>query len=171
MARGQKFTLIWAFLLLSGWPAAQEKPRETSLTAQQTAASPPKVVSASVPFYPELARQTRAQGVVTLRLSTDGKRVVIIDSANGPALLVEAAKENVKTWQFDAHAPTSFEVTFRYRLLVPECDSQCRCEAAEKDSVLLQLPTNVELTAKTLLTCDPAVEIRHKKRGASAQPK
>ena len=130
------------------------------LLAQQ--AKPPKVVSASVPFYPRLAPTARIEGVVTLRLSTDGKRVSHIDSASGPPLLVRAAKENVRTWQFEPHTPTSFEVTFHYRLLTPECDSECHCHTAERESVLLQLPTNVELSAKMPAICDPAVEVRHK---------
>jgi TonB family protein len=135
-----------------------------SATAQQSAAPSPKVMSASVPFYPQLARQTRIQGVVTLRVSTDGKKIAAVEGESGPRLLVQAAKDNLKTWEFEPHAPTNFQVTFRYTLFVPECDSECKCDSGQKESVLLQLPSNVELSADTLLTCDPAVTISKRKR-------
>src|SRR5216684_927146 len=43
------------------------------VNAEEARAPLPKVVSASVPFYPRLAPSARIQGAVTLRLSTDGK--------------------------------------------------------------------------------------------------
>jgi len=76
-------------------------------------------------------------------------------------MLAQAAKENVKTWQFEQHRPTTFEATFHYKLLLSKCDSECNCDSVEKGSVLLQLPTNVEVSAKELLICDPAVESKH----------
>jgi TonB family protein len=153
------------FLLLAGWSTAQDKPGNGALPAQKTAPGVPKVIKASVPFYPELARETRIQGTVTLRVSTDGKVVSVIDTESGHPILVDAATNNVKTWEFKPHAPTSFEVTFRYRLFIPECDSQCNCDQGqhgEKECVVLHLPTDTELSAPTLLTCDPAVVIRRK---------
>ncbi len=155
MAKQQRSILISVLLLLSTSSAAQDKPVEIK-------ESLPKVVRASVPFYPSLARQTGIQGAVTLRVSTDGQRVSAVDAGNGPPLLVNAAKENVKTWQFEPHPPTSFEVKFRYRLLDSKCDSECKCGSEEKPSVVLQLPANVEVSAESLMLCDPAVEIRHK---------
>ena len=148
-----------ALLLLSHCFAAQERPVEIKRSL-------PKVVSASVPFYPELARQTRVQGIVTFRVSTDGKRVSAVGAETGHPILVRAATDNVKTWEFKPHAPTSFEVTFRYSLFVPKCDSECKCdlgEGNEKESVVLHLPTDAELNAPTLLTCDPAVDVSRKK--------
>jgi hypothetical protein len=130
--------------------------------AQQAKAPVPKVVSASVPFYPRLAPPARIQGVVTFQLSTDGKRVSAIDGESGPPMLVEASKENVKKWQFEPHVPASFKVTFQYRLLPTKCDAQCKCDSDEKESVLLQLPTNVEVSAKEYAICDPAVLIGDK---------
>ena len=121
----------------------------------------PKVVSASVPFYPRLAPTARIEGMVKLRVSTDGERVSAIQVESGAPMLAQAAKENVKTWQFEPHSPTTFGVTFRYRLLVPKCDSECHCDTEEKESVLLQLPTNVDVSAKIPAICDPAAEIRH----------
>ncbi len=131
--------------------------------AQQTKAKLPKVASASVPFYPRFAPPARIQGVVTLRLSTDGKRVSAVGAESGPPMLIQAAKENVRTWQFEQHRPTSFEVTFHYKLLPTKCDSECTCDSEEKESVLLQLPTNVEVSAKEYTICDPSEKISEKK--------
>jgi hypothetical protein len=119
-------------------------------------ASVPVLTSAAVPFYPRLAQMARIQGVVTLRLSTDGKRVSAIDGETGPLMLVKAVKENVKTWQFEPHTPTTFETTFRYRLFDSKCDSQCNCGGVEKATVMLRLPTEAEVSAETLMICDPA---------------
>jgi TonB family protein len=132
---------------------------------QSAAPQAPALASAAVPLYPRLAQMARIQGVVTLRLSTDGKRVSAIEGESGPLMLVKAAKENVGTWQFEPHTPTRFEVTFHYRLLLPiKCDSECNCGSEEKESVLLHLPTEAEVSAETLMICDPAVEIKPKAR-------
>ena len=71
-------------------------------------------------------------------------------------MLVRAAKENLKTWRFAPHTPTSLEVTFRYRLLSYKCDSECLCGSEEKESVLLQLPTYLEVRATMAMICDHA---------------
>ncbi|MBZ5528936.1 MAG: energy transducer TonB [Acidobacteriia bacterium] len=134
------------------------------LAAPQTRGPLPKVVSASVPFYPPLAPPTRIQGVVTLQLSTDGKRVSAIDVESGPPMLAQAAKENVKTWEFEPHAPASFKVTFHYKLLPTICDSQCNCDSEEKESVVLQLPGKVEVSAKEYTICDPRAPIAGRNR-------
>lgn len=147
--------LISILLLLAASSTAQDKPVDIKKPL-------PKVVSASVPFYPALARQTHIQGSVTLRVSTDGNRASAVQAENGQRLLVAAAMENVKTWQFDPHVPATFEITFHYKLLDAKCDSECNCESVEKESVVLRLPTNVEVSAVVVMLCDPAVEIRHK---------
>jgi hypothetical protein len=133
-----------------------------ALVADQSR-SLPAVVSASVPFYPPLARQTRIEATVTVRVSTDGHQVSAVEAEAGPLLLVDAATNNVKTWQFNPHAPTNFEVKFHYRLLNYKCDSQCNCEPEGKESVLLNLPTTVEVSAVIPMICDPAEEVRHKR--------
>jgi hypothetical protein len=76
-------------------------------------------------------------------------------------MLAQAAKVNVKTWRFDRHRPTTFEATFRYRLLPSKCDSECNCDSLEGGSVQLKLPIDVVVTAKELLTCDPAVQYKY----------
>jgi TonB family protein len=124
----------------------------------------PTVASASVPLYPRVIRAARIQGNVTLRLSTDGERVSAAEVESGPPMLAQAAKDNVKTWQFEPHTPTNFEVTFHYKLLLPsKCDSECNCDSEEKESVLLQLPTNVDVSAKAPAICDPPGKIVNKR--------
>jgi TonB family protein len=116
----------------------------------------PTVASASVPFYPLNARAARIQGEVRLRVSTDGKRISAVEVESGPPMLAQAARDNLQTWQFEPHTPTSFEVAFHYKLLPPStCDSECNCDSGEKESVLLQLPTNVDLSARPTVICDP----------------
>jgi len=110
----------------------------------------PIVVTAGVPFYPSVARVARIEGVVRLRLSTDGKRVSTISVHAGAPALIPAAEENVRTWEFKEHSPTTFDVTFVYKML-PE--SEC---SMDNGTVLLRLPTKVEVSAKGVQTCDPA---------------
>jgi hypothetical protein len=131
------------------------------LTAQETQAPLPKVVSASAPFYPRVAPSARIEGVVRLKVSTDGKHVVTFDTESGPPLLVQAAKENVKTWEFAQHKPASFEIRFDYKLSRP---SSCYSVWSDdyQESVLLRLPSRVELSAAIPLLCDPAATIEGK---------
>jgi hypothetical protein len=144
--------LATLLLVVSGGPVAAQEKNEAL----------PRVLSAAAPLYSPLARQARIQGSVTLRVTTDGKRVATFDSQSGPALLVRIAKENVKSWQFEQHKPTSFEITFRYRLTDFLCDSACTCKSDEKESVLLQLPTNVELSATLPMFCESSVTMEEK---------
>ncbi len=117
----------------------------------------PAVTSASVPFYPRVAQTAHIEGAVKLRISTDGMRASSIDIESGSPLLGRAAEENIKTWMFEQHTPTTFEATFRYVLLPNECDPKCICGDTNRNTVRLQLPTDVEVNAKTVELCDPAV--------------
>ncbi len=130
----------------------------TDCAAQQKGTLP-SVASASVPFYPRIHQLAHIEGVVRLRISTNGSRASSIEIESGPPMLAQAAKENIKTWRFDQHTPTTFEATFRYTLLPSRCDSKCNCDSAEKASVHLQLPSDVEVSAKEVLLCDPAEKI------------
>jgi hypothetical protein len=118
----------------------------------------PTIASASVPFYPRIAQTAHIEGAVKLRLSTDGKVVSAVEVEAGPAMLVQAAKENVNTWRFERHRPTKFETTFHYKLLPSICGSKCNCGSVEGPSVILHIPINVEINADEILTCDPAIE-------------
>ncbi len=118
----------------------------------------PVVLSASVPLYPRIPQAAHIEGVVRLRISTDGNRVASVEVQSGQPMLAQAARDNAKAWQFEPHSPTTFEATFHYRLLPSTCDAKCNCDSAEKPSVLLQLPTHVEVNAKELIVCDSASE-------------
>jgi hypothetical protein len=119
----------------------------------------PKVVSASVPFYPRIPQHGHIEGTVRLRVFTDGARVAHLDVESGPPMLAQAAQENVKTWRFELHNRTSFPVTFRYQLLKTTCSDNCKkCESAESPSILLKLPREVEVNAEEVLVCDPRVK-------------
>jgi TonB family protein len=116
--------------------------------------SPPGILSASVPIYPRTPQMAHIEGVVRLRISTDGNRVASVEVQSGQPMLAQAAQDNVKTWQFEPHTPTTFETTFRYKLLPSKCDAGCKCDSAEKPLVLLELPSEVEVRAKELMVCD-----------------
>ena len=84
--------------------------------AQQSSGAVPQVVQHAQPTYPPLARQTRIDGEVRVRFTTDGESVIDVASESGHPLLCAAAEENVRTWKFVAHTPGTFHVTFRYKL-------------------------------------------------------
>lgn len=113
-----------------------------------------RVASIGVPLYPRASRVAHIEGVVRLRVTTNGKRVSATQVESGQPMLAQAAQENVKTWEFEEHSPTTFEATFRYKILPQsECDM-------DNGTVLLRLPTEVEVSAKGVQTCDPAVSPR-----------
>lgn len=134
------------------------------LSAQQTPAVLPKVTRGSAPLYPRIAAAARIEGTVILRVSTDGERVSAVEVQSGPPLLARVATEGIKTWEFEPHSPTNFRVRFRYRLSRSfTCEGGCdNCRHLEDESVLLELPTDVELNANIPITCDPAVTIETK---------
>jgi len=116
----------------------------------------PIVNYAAVPFYPRDAQLAHIDGMVRLRISTDGETASRVELLEGPVALARAARDNVKTWRFGLHTRATFETTFRYTLL-----SGFVC-VPENSTVLLRLPLEVEVTAKSVKTCDPAVEIKPK---------
>jgi hypothetical protein len=123
-------------------------------TDQQPAQDLPVVAGAAVPLYPPAARLEHVEGVVRLEVSTDGETVSKVDIMEGPLVLAVPAKENVKTWRLKWHYRTTFETTFRYKLL-PEfsCDF-------DNPTIVLRLPLEVEVATKGLKTCDPSSKIR-----------
>jgi TonB family protein len=125
----------------------------TKETAEERKQALPTVESAAVPFYPPLARVARIEGTVRLRVWTEGKRVSVISTESGHPLLATAAEANVRTWQFTDRGPTTFEVTFEYKMLQ---ESQCEMD---NGTVLLRLPTEVEVSAKGVQTCDPVEKV------------
>lgn len=130
----------------------------TRSDVQSSTIALPVVISAAVPIYPRLAREVHVEGVVHLRVTTDGNKAVNIEYENGPAMLARAAQENIRTWKFQEHKPTSFEATFRYKFLPdgPGCASDLDTNDA---TVFLKLPNEAEITARALNRCDPVYDL------------
>ena len=128
------------------------------VTATQNSGAIPSVASAQVPFYPPLPQRAHMEGTVRLKITTDGRRTSSIEGISGIPMLVQAARENAKTWEFEPHSPTTFSTVFRYRLLPSKCDSACNCESIEAPVIVLHLPLEVEINAMEMMICDPQVE-------------
>jgi hypothetical protein len=120
-------------------------------TAQQPKAVLPMVAGGAVPLYPPLARAAKVQGVVHLKVVTDGAKVVTAQVEDGNRLLASASEENVRTWLFSKHEPTSFTVTYRYRL-----DAHAD---PNNPTVTLRFPTEVDVSIAPLVISDPPAEI------------
>jgi hypothetical protein len=118
-------------LLLASW----------AIVAQQAHVALPMVASAQVPLYPPTARVANVEGVVHLKATTDGHHVISIQVEDGHKLLADFAEENLRTWQFSPHEPTTFTVTYSYKL-VTDVDP-----ARNNPRVILDLPTAVEVDA------------------------
>jgi hypothetical protein len=101
----------------------------------------PMVSAAPVPLYPPLARHTNTQGFVHVRVQTDGHKVIQAHAEETNKLLVGAAEDNAKDWQFSTHTPLTFTITYRYRL-ADEC-------GVNNPTVTLHLPTDVEVCQHT----------------------
>lgn len=101
----------------------------------------PMVASAEVPLYPPTARLANVEGVVHLKVTTDGHQVVSIQAENEDKLLVDFAERNLRTWRFSPHEPLTFTVTYTYKLVSDIEPIQ------NNPRVILNLPTKVEVDA------------------------
>jgi hypothetical protein len=99
------------------------------------------VSSAQVPLYPAVARLANVEGAVHLKVTTDGHRVISTQVEDGHKLLAAPTEENVRTWQFSIHEPTTFTVTFIYKLVTDLEPIQ------NNPRIILNLPTKVEVDA------------------------
>lgn len=125
----------------------------SSAAAQKVEQRPPLVIAGEMPLYPLIARAARVQGVVKIKVTTDGKKVTSAVVESGPPMLAKFAKENILTWEFNAHKPTTFVTTFEYVIEGPvQCDYS-------NDALSLKLPLEVRISMKDLKTCDPAAKI------------
>jgi hypothetical protein len=125
------------------------------VVGQETKIALPRVAGASVPLYPPLARAANVQGVIHVKITTDGHRTVNARAEDGPKLLAVAAEENARTWFFAAHEPTTFTVTYRYKL-VPGMKGN-----PDSPEIVLRLPSEVEVrTLPTPLNGDPPSSTR-----------
>jgi hypothetical protein len=88
-----------------------------TLKAQERGRVLPRVIDYAPPIYPQIAKTAHISGPVHLRITTDGHAVTSVDVVDGPALLVRAATNNVKTWKFVDHTPGTFDVTLDFTTL------------------------------------------------------
>jgi hypothetical protein len=105
----------------------------------------PMVAGGAVPLYPPLARAANVQGVVHVKVTTDGHRVIATQIEDGHKLLATAAEANARTWEFATHEPTSFTVTYHYKL-----DAKLQGNP-NNPTVVLRLPTEVEVSTVPLV--------------------
>jgi hypothetical protein len=101
----------------------------------------PTVTAGELPLYPRLAVTAAIEGTVRLRVSTDGEKATDVTVEEGQPMLAKAAQENLKSWRFAKHRPTSFETTFVFHLAT---ETDC---LNENDRVTLTLPARVDITA------------------------
>ena|SRR6185312_410514 len=120
--------------------------------AQKAEQELPIVIGGNMPLYPLIANHARIQGVVKIKVTTDGEKVTSLEAESGPPMLVQAAKKNILTWRFLKHRPTTFVTTFEYVIKDPD-----QCMFSNSSSVL-NLPLKIQISAKGLETCDPGTE-------------
>ena len=79
----------------------------------------PELISASLPKYPDLAVESRAEGVVKLSFTipASGGQAADIAIVSGAPLFNTIALENVKTWRFanPSKVDRKCETTFTFR--------------------------------------------------------
>lgn len=146
--------VLIASLFIATWGIARQSDIALSINHQQESASLegkaeelpklalPALKAAQMPLYPNGAPQANIEGIVRVKITTDGHRVTSASAEKGShPLLTKAAEENVRTWEFSIHEPTTFTVTYRYNLVtdLKPIDNNPR--------VILRLPTEVEVDA------------------------
>jgi TonB family protein len=126
------------------------------LLSQANAIEPvlPVVSSAPIPFYPAAALKAGIEGTVTIRVTTNGERVVTANVESGSPMLSRAAVENIMAWRFEHHKPISFVVTFRYVR-----SSEKYCGITDNGIITLRLPREVVVEGQRIVMCDPDIEL------------
>lgn len=85
-------------------------------------------------------RTANVQGVVRIKVRTDGHRVVDANAEGGGIVpLSHAALENVRTWKFADHEPTTLTVIYRYII-----DDKLSA-SNENPTIVFRLPAEVEI--------------------------
>ena len=126
---------------------------QAPLPQQSPITNLPVVTNLSIPTYPRIALLAHIQGVVKIRVTADATRVSGFDEEIGPPMLLKAAEENLRTWEFRDHHQETFTVIFEYRIEEPD---QC---AIGDSTAILQLPVKALITANGIMTCDPTEQI------------
>jgi hypothetical protein len=114
----------------------------------------PSVASLDVPLYDALSMMKNIEGAVRIKVVTNGYTVTETQIESGQVNLARAAISNLMTWKFRKHNPTSFTVTYKYKLTgkstrPPEIPAV----------IILRLPTEVEVIHKrTTIEVDRRVD-------------
>ena len=152
MMRRAKRSFLRTFIAVGPLMLCGILPR--AILAQSETQELPLVIAGKMPLYPLMARLARVQGVVKIKVTTDGEKVSSLDAESGPPMLVKFAKENILTWEFAKHKPTTFITTFEYLIEAPD-----QCMYSNGASVL-NLPLEVRIRVRGVKTCDPSTEVK-----------
>ncbi|MGC2320985.1 MAG: energy transducer TonB [Terriglobales bacterium] len=112
-----------------------------SVATAQDAPTLPTVTSFECPKYPPKAKSVRLQGMVRLKVTTDGHNVTEVKLQSGHPLIAPAAYENVRTWKFADHPPTTFDVTYFYVF-----QGEFKKDPTTKCSAKMELPTKITVS-------------------------
>ena len=82
--------------------------------AQKDAPVLPVVTAFECPMYPPLAQRARVQGMIKMQVTTDGHQATDIKLKSGHPMLAQSAANNIRTWKFVDHPPSTFDVIFFY---------------------------------------------------------
>jgi Gram-negative bacterial TonB protein C-terminal len=105
----------------------------------------PIVTAFECPKYPSKAQSMHLQGMVELRITTDGHRATHIEVLPSHPILSEEAIKNVRTWTFADHKATSFVVAYYYTLEEHYKDKK---DPVAKCSAKMDLPTKVRVSTQ-----------------------
>jgi len=111
--------------------------------AQEQPSGELTVTKFECPKYPPKAESMRLQGMVKMQVTSDGHQVVGVKLTSGHPVLAQAADQNVRTWRFADHAPTTFAVTYLY-----VDDGYYKRDPVTKCSAKMELPTKVTVSTK-----------------------
>ncbi len=82
----------------------------------------------------------RIQGLVVLQVSTDGHQVSDVKLTSGHPTMAPDAINNVRTWKFADHSPTTLTVKYYYTL-----GSHYKKDPVTKCDAQMDLPTTVHV--------------------------
>ena len=115
------------------------------LLARQASSTLPTVTKFDCPRYPDKARAAHISGTVMMEVTTDGRAVSAVKIISGPSILARPAEDNVRTWKFADHAPTTFTVTYVYTN-----EGYYKKDPVTKCDARMNLPKEVTVSTKIL---------------------
>jgi hypothetical protein len=95
----------------------------------------PAVTNINVPSYSLPARTVHIEGVVHVKIRTDGRVIIEAKAEDGNILLAKSAESNALTWKFVPHEPASFTITYKYKFVTKISERR----------VIFRLPHEVEI--------------------------